>query len=321
MLTSNSSDWQQPVVHQGTTLRGIDLNLLTVFDAVMQEQNITRAAHNLNMSQPAVSNAVSRLKVMFKDDLFMRQGRGISPTLRARQLFVPVRQALQLVRNELPGSLFDPATSSGTFSIAIGTPNDVRLAPELIKNTAKKAPNVKLNLDSLGGISLQSQLLQQEIDFVIGYTHFDKAGFVSTEIFSDELVVICAKNHPRFANKTSLSMEQLLLEQHAILSSTSDVMNFNQIIYKDLQVNSSYRGSTLGNLIEVTARSELVCVVPRWIKDVFPASIGVHAMPFPGEQANIKTYLTWHESRQNDEAHTWMCEQLIAVCDDVFKQE
>lgn len=89
-----------------STLRGVDLNLLTVFDAVMQEQNITRAAHNLGMSQPAVSNAVARLKVMFNDELFMRQGRGIQPTQRARLLFGPVRQALQLIRNELPSSIF-----------------------------------------------------------------------------------------------------------------------------------------------------------------------------------------------------------------------
>ena len=95
-----------------STLRGVDLNLLTVFDAVMQEQNITRAAHNLGMSQPAVSNAVARLKVMFNDELFMRQGRGIQPTQRARQLFGPIRQALQLVRNELPSSVFSPESSS-----------------------------------------------------------------------------------------------------------------------------------------------------------------------------------------------------------------
>lgn len=87
-------------------LRMVDLNLLTVFDAVMQEQNITRAAHSLGMSQPAVSNAVARLKVMFNDELFVRYGRGIQPTARAFQLFGSVRQALQLVQNELPGSGF-----------------------------------------------------------------------------------------------------------------------------------------------------------------------------------------------------------------------
>ncbi len=101
-----------------STLRGVDLNLLTVFDAVMQEQNITRAAHNLGMSQPAVSNAVARLKVMFNDELFMRQGRGIQPTQRARQLFGPVRQALQLIRNELPSSVFQPESSTRLFKLA-----------------------------------------------------------------------------------------------------------------------------------------------------------------------------------------------------------
>lgn len=92
-------------------LRTVDLNLLTVFDAVMQEQNITRAAQSLGMSQPAVSNAVARLKVMFNDELFVRYGRGIQPTARAYQLFASVRQALQLVQNELPGSGFDSSSS------------------------------------------------------------------------------------------------------------------------------------------------------------------------------------------------------------------
>ncbi|GAD78729.1 transcriptional regulator LeuO [Vibrio ezurae] len=318
MLASSSAhDWQQSEDSKNSTLRGVDLNLLIVFDAVMQEQNITRAARNLNMSQPAVSNAVARLKVMFKDDLFMRKGRGISPTLRARQLSTPVRQALQLVRNELPGTSFDPETSSRTFSIAIGTPNDVRFAPELIKNTAKKAPSVKLNLDSLGGASLQEKLIQQEIDYIIGYTYFDNADFVSSEIFSDELVVICAKDHPRLSHSEKISMEQLLYEQHASLSPTSDVMDLNHIVYKDLQVQSSYRGATLGNLIAVAAQSELLCVVPRWVKDFFPTSLELHAMPFPGEQTKIRAYLTWHESRQNDAAHIWMRDQLMTVCGEV----
>lgn len=321
MLTSNSHDWQQGLAHQGTTLRGVDLNLLTVFDAVMQEQNITRAAKNLNMSQPAVSNAVARLKVMFKDDLFMRQGRGISPTLRARQLFVPVRQALQLVKNELPGAVFDPATSNNTFSIAIGTPNDVRFAPQLIKNTTEKAPRVKLNLDSLGGVSLQEKLKQQELDFVIDYTRFEQPGFVSTELYSDELVVICANDHPRLGNTQQVSLEQLLAEQHARLSPASDVMGLSNRIYKNLEVTSSYRGATLGNLIAVSAQSELICVVPRWVKDFFPTNLGIHSLPFPGEQAQIKAYLTWHESRENDEAHVWMREQLMIVCGEVVAKD
>ncbi len=87
-------------------LRMVDLNLLTVFDAVMQEQNITRAAHTLGMSQPEVSNAVSRLKVMFNDELFVRYGRGIQPTARAIAVWLGT-PALQLVQNELPAPVLN----------------------------------------------------------------------------------------------------------------------------------------------------------------------------------------------------------------------
>lgn len=114
-------------------LRNVDLNLLTVFDAVMQMQNVTRAAQVLGMSQPAVSNAVSRLKIMFNDELFVRYGRGIQPTLRAKQLFGPVRQALQLVHNELPGAGFEPEQSDRVFSLSICSPLDIKLAPKIVE--------------------------------------------------------------------------------------------------------------------------------------------------------------------------------------------
>lgn len=111
-------------------LRSVDLNLLTVFDAVMQMHNVTRAAQLLGMSQPAVSNAVARLKVMFNDELFVRYGRGIQPTARARQLFGPVRQALQLVQNELPGAGFEAKSSGRVFNLSICSPlGKVRTSP------------------------------------------------------------------------------------------------------------------------------------------------------------------------------------------------
>src|SRR5476649_2001767 len=131
-MTDLLIELQQSAASAVDNLRNVDLNLLTVFDAVMQMQNITRAAQMLGMSQPAVSNAVSRLKVMFNDDLFVRSGRGIQPTLRARQLFGPVRQALQLVMNELPGAGFDPSISMRQFNVAICSPLDKRLTSQVL---------------------------------------------------------------------------------------------------------------------------------------------------------------------------------------------
>ncbi|WP_261834649.1 transcriptional regulator LeuO [Vibrio ishigakensis] len=321
MLTSNTQNTVTKGVRQESNLRGVDLNLLTVFDAVMQEQNITRAAQNLNMSQPAVSNAVARLKVMFQDELFMRQGRGIAPTLRARQLFGPVRQALQLIKNELPGASFDPVTSTRNFSVAICTPNDVRFAPRLMRDVAAQAPNVTLKLDSLAGNTLEEKLKYQDIDFVIDYAKFEKEGFVSTEIFSDELVVVCSKNHPRLGGVSSMNLEQFQNEKHARLSRVNGMVSFNELIYKNLDCETAYQGATLGNLIAVAAQSELICAVPSWITKYFPDSLGIQTIPYPKAEKQVKAYLTWHESIQKDGAHTWMRDQLMAICGEVASEE
>lgn len=128
-------------------LRMVDLNLLTVFDAVMQEQNITRAAHTLGMSQPAVSNAVARLKVMFNDELFVRYGRGIQPTARAFQLFGSVRQALQLVQNELHGSGFEPTSSERVFNLCVCSPLDNILTSLIYNRVEQVAPNINVVLN------------------------------------------------------------------------------------------------------------------------------------------------------------------------------
>ena len=125
-------------------LRTVDLNLLTVFDAVMQEQNITRAAQALGMSQPAVSNAVARLKLMFNDELFVRYGRGIQPTARAFQLFGSIRQALQLVQNELPGSGFEPLSSERVFHLCVCSPLDNYLTSIIYNKVEEIAPNIHL---------------------------------------------------------------------------------------------------------------------------------------------------------------------------------
>ena len=198
-----------------TTLRSVDLNLITVFDAVMQEQNITRAAQTLGMSQPAVSNAVSRLKVMFNDELFMRNGRGIKPTQRARQLFGPIRQAIQLIKNELPTSIFIPETSNRAFKLSICSPSDLRFAPHILNNIAQVAPNVSVQIETEHDSDIISKLRYQEVDFIIDYNQFRETGFCSTEMFNDELVVVASKSHPRIQDEINAKM--LLKEAHAVL--------------------------------------------------------------------------------------------------------
>lgn len=284
-----------------STLRGVDLNLLTVFDAVMQEQNITRAAHNLGMSQPAVSNAVARLKVMFNDELFMRQGRGIQPTQRARQLFGPIRQALQLIRNELPSSVFQPESSTRLFKLAICSPCDMRFAPRIMANINEQAPSVQLHLDAEFDRLLSERMRYQEIDFVIDYARFDDQGFSSTEIFKDELVVIASKTHPRIQG--GVSAEQLINEKHAKLSRVHGQRSFSEQAYRELDCQAAYEGSSLSNLLYVVSQSELVTIAPRWMAENAVNSDQLQILDFPFENKEISGYLSWHESSEKDKVH------------------
>ncbi|MEL7291234.1 MAG: transcriptional regulator LeuO [Pseudomonadota bacterium] len=298
-----------------STLRGVDLNLLTVFDAVMQEQNITRAAHNLGMSQPAVSNAVARLKVMFNDELFMRQGRGIQPTQRARQLFGPVRQALQLIRNELPSSVFSPETSTRLFKLAICSPCDMRFAPKIMSNIHQQAPNVQLHLDAEFDRRLAERMRYQEIDFVIDYARFDEQGFSSTEMFQDELVVVTSKCHSRIQGE--VSAEMLANERHAKLSKVHGQRSFSEQAYRDLDVQAYYEGTSLSNVLYVVGQSELVTIAPRWMVENAANKEQLQILSFPFENSKISGYLSWHESSEKDKGHIWLRDQLMMICGEV----
>jgi len=299
-----------------STLRGVDLNLLTVFDAVMQEQNITRAAHNLGMSQPAVSNAVARLKVMFNDELFIRQGRGIQPTQRACQLSGPIRQALQLIRNELPGSVFQPESSTRLFKLAICSPCDIRFAPKIMEKVHQKAPNVQLHLNAEFDRLLSERMRYQEIDFVIDYARFDEQGFSSTEIFKDELVAIVSKIHPRIQD--SVTIDQLHNEKHAKLSKVHGQRSFSELAYRELDCLPAYEGASLSNLLYVVGQSELVAIVPRWIAENEANSDQLQILDFPFANKEISGFLSWHESSEKDKGHIWLRDQLMITCGEVI---
>src|SRR5262245_50812510 len=127
-------------------LRGIDLNLLPVFEAVYVERSLTRAGEVLNVTQPAVSNALARLREAFGDPLFVRAGRGVAPTPKAQTLISPVREALTRLRSGLdPASAFDPKTSERAFNIASRDTSSSIIMPALAKKLGKVAPLVRIN--------------------------------------------------------------------------------------------------------------------------------------------------------------------------------
>src|SRR6266849_462632 len=128
----------------------IDLNLLIVFDAVMQERNVTRAGQKIGLSQPAMSHALNRLRYMLKDELFVRTPEGMVPTARAETLAQPLRNALSEMQLALEPGMFEPATSDRRFTLAISNYAAIVLAPPLAAAVSAAAPSVRLDLRPSG---------------------------------------------------------------------------------------------------------------------------------------------------------------------------
>lgn len=294
-------------------LRSVDLNLLTVFDAVMQEQNITRAAHMLGMSQPAVSNAVSRLKVMFNDELFVRYGRGIQPTPRASQLFGAIRQALQLVQNELPGSGFDPASSERVFNLCVCSPLDNRLTSRIFNKVKEVAPNIHLAFKSCLNQNAEHQLRYQELEFVIGYDEFRRPEFSCIPLFRDEMVLVSSADHPRLIGP--LKESDIYHEEHAVVS-LDRYASFSQPWYDtpDKLAAIAYQGMALVSVLNVVSQTQLVAIAPRWLAETFTEKLNLKVLPLPLKLNSRTCYLSWHESAGRDKGHQWMEELLNSVC-------
>ncbi len=289
-------------------LRSVDLNLLTVFDAVMQTQNVTRAARALGMSQPAVSNAIARLKVMFDDELFVRCGRGIQPTTRAHQLFGPVRQALQSVHNELPSAGFEPQNSDRVFNLSICSPLDIRLAAQLVNKIKARAPTLQVIIKSYLSNDIEHKLRYQHTDFVIGYNEFKRPDFCNITLFHDELILAASNKHPRI--QESVTQRQLSEERHAVVS-LENIGSFSAPYYvsgKHLRA-IVYQGTDMNSVLRVVSQTDLITIAPKWLVQNYSESLGLRLIKLPVEECAASArpcFLTWNEATNRDRGHQWM---------------
>jgi DNA-binding transcriptional LysR family regulator len=178
-----------------------DLNLLIVFDAVMQERSVTRAGTKIGLSQPAVSHALSRLRYMLKDELFIRTPDGMVPTPRAEQLASPVRRALSDMQLALEAETFVPQQATRLFVLALNNYAAVILAPPLVTEIISTAPGIRLDLRPSGLRDIPALLDRGELDLAIGT--FEETGerFATAPLLEDSFVLVVRRDHPAAQRK------------------------------------------------------------------------------------------------------------------------
>lgn len=294
----------------------MDLNLLKTFDVVMKTRSVNLAAENLNVSAPAVSHALNRLREQYQDPLFIRQGRGITPTTLAIELHAEIQQPLNLLLNGAKSrQQFNPQTSQRTFRLSSHKDLDVMILPRLLAYRDQHAPAVKLSTDFEHADEAQRQadLRMRRVDLILATVPLDEHGYHNERLFEQPLVVVCSQNHPRIKN--TLSHKQFFAERHLLWGT----QRLNQDIIDSLAIEQQpsrdivYKTDSICNAIMMAAQTDWLCVTGKWHAEFLASDHNLNLFPLPFELKPLPVYMTWHQSQHQDSGHQWLKQSLFCA--------
>jgi DNA-binding transcriptional LysR family regulator len=289
-----------------------DLNLLIVFDAVMQDRSVTRAGSRIGLSQPAMSHALNRLRYMLKDDLFVRTPEGMVPTPRAEMLAQPLRHALSEMQLALEPAAFDPAASDRRFAIAINNYAAVVLAPPLVAAVSAAAPGVRLDLQPSGTLDLVDRLDRGELDLSLGRIDSPGERFAKATLFEDPFVMVMRRGHPASRRKLSAAAFAALpcLE---ISSSREDYGFIDRWLAERTLVRRIALRAPYLSAAPILVQSDLVATLSRRIAQEFVRNHPLQIREPPYDSPLVQTVMMWHRRLDRHPAHRWLRDVILSV--------
>ena len=294
-------------------MTSIDLRLLVVFDAVMKERSVSRAAMKLNLTQGAVSNALSRFRSSMEDRLFIPSPNGMIPTPRALEIAGPLSESLERIRSTLERKVFDPQGDWG-FKIALSDQAALVILPNLLKIMATGAPNLQLHVSTKRNTFVRQQLAAGEIDMAVGIIPGLSKRYSTTTLFADRYVCLMRKDHPLGRN-SALTIEDFSRADHLALRTSRD--NAGQID-KTLSTWGYKRDARLSvnqlaAVPPILLNTDLVsCLLESVALTLLSPDLKMAALPFHAETVNIVAAIT--TSRQFEPAQRWMLSLLVKAC-------
>jgi DNA-binding transcriptional LysR family regulator len=289
-----------------------DLNLLIVFDAVMQERSVTRAGSRIGLSQPAMSHALNRLRHMLKDELFVRTPGGMVPTPRAEMLAQPLRSALSEMQLALEPAAFDPAASDRRFALAVNNYAAVVLAPPLVAAVSAAAPMVRLDLRPSGTLDIVDRLDRGDLDLTLG--SMDSAGerFATAPLLEDPFVMVMRRGHP--AGRRNLSAAAFAALPHLEISSSDEDTGFvdRWLAERGLARSIALRAPYL-SAAPILVQSDLVATLSRRIAQEFVRDHPLQLSKPPYESPSVWTVMLWHRRLDRHPAHRWLRDVITSV--------
>lgn len=291
-------------------IKTFDLNLLRVFAAIHAERNVSRAAIVLGLSQPAVSNALLRLRRACDDPLFVRTGAGMAPTALADKMIVPVRQALVHLGQALEERTeFDPGHLDRTFRILTSDVGAAAVLPSLMEALASEAPGVAIEALQIPHEQYARALQEGRADLAIGHLPFLTSGFHQQRLFDDTYCCIASDAHPQLRGE--IRMAQFVAAQHvAIASGNADGQVDQELARRRRHRTVVLRVAEYHTAVEVVAATAFIAVVPR---RAMQSARGLQTMPLPFSLPPARVRQFWHGRADQDLANRWLRARLMAL--------
>jgi len=290
-----------------------DLNLLNIFDTVMTELNVTRASERLNMTQPAVSNALKRLRHLLNDELFTKVPSGVSPTPKALEIWQPLREALNQIRKTLEPIEFNPATETATFTIALNDFSAALLLPPLMKVIEAIAPNINLRTVPNTHINAAMLLEQAEIDIAIGVFPSPPPRLRLQPLLSSPW--ICAMRRGHSLARKKLTLDRYAQAKHLLVTLTGESTGLIDPLLQERGLNRRI-GLTVNQFSiapQILVNSDLIAILPTRVVQLSGIVNQLHLTPVPIEIYPTSVKMMWHERSQQNTAHIWFRTQLAEV--------
>ncbi|MGB1143190.1 MAG: LysR family transcriptional regulator [Glaciecola sp.] len=300
----------------------IDLNLLVYLDVLLREGSVTKAANQLSITQPAMSNGLKRLRDLFKDPLLVRTSDGMTPTKRALELQPTIRDVLSKLESSIqPETEFNPETSTRTFRIMASDYAESTLLLELIEEFSYKAPNITLDLITPSDVTFHD-VEQGKVDMAIN--RFDELplSFHQKVIWYDQFACVLNKNNPRCEN---FNLDNYLSGQHIWVSKTGfgigvgiDPNEVQKLGWVDAELTKIGKQRQIRVFtrhyhaaLQLAKTQNLIATLPSRAAKIFKDDPDIVVLPPPFDIPPIALKMAWSALLQHDAGHIWL-RRLIA---------
>jgi len=295
-------------------LKDIDLNLLVVFNQLLIERKVSKVAENLGLGQPAVSNALARLRKLFGDELFLRTSNGMQPTPFADQLAESIGYALGMIHGAVNArSSFDPASSKRSFSIGMTDIGEIYFLPQLMRRMHELAPEVSISTVRNTAVNLKDAMEAGHVDLAIGLLPQLKGGFFQRRLFVQQYMCMFRKGHA-LDKKRLLKSDFFAAEHVAVVSAGTGHGQVDEI----LDNSSPQRRVKLklphfvaiGHILQST---DLIATVPERLAERMAQPFDLRYLPHPVKLPQISINIFWHAKYHKDPANQWLRSLIVEL--------